>query len=345
MSCSCCFGKSMNAEQSRWVAVALLVFLLGIATLLPFSCTANAGNYNGFSVIPSDIPITEIIHGGPGRDGIPAIDEPTFTAVGEERAIRPSDLVVGVVIDNEAKAYPLNILNWHEIVNDSIAGIPIAVTYCPLCRSGIVFNATIEHRSFTEEKQVLSFGVSGLLYNNNLLFYDRETESLWSQVNGRAVTGKLIGTKLLYIPSVITSWSKWSSEYPDTVVMVPGEGMNRDYFTNPYADYEKTEKIIFPVNKKIDDTLPNKELVAGVVLPNHEGNKAYPFSLLEKMNERGESSFIDSINGIPVTVVWDDEGKEARVYDFQGATLPTITMYWFSWNLFYPDSEVYKLPR
>ena len=157
------------------------------------------------------IPLDKIRGGGPPKDGIPSIDNPVFANVDNSQFMSNSDTVIGLEIDGEAKAYPLFILVWHEIVNDEIGGVPVSVTYCPLCYTNQVFERIIDGNT-------VEFGTSGKLYNSNLLMYDRFTESYWSQALGMAVTGELTGYKLDLVPFDVITWGDWKTLHPDTLV-------------------------------------------------------------------------------------------------------------------------------
>ncbi|MCK5440086.1 MAG: DUF3179 domain-containing protein, partial [Gemmatimonadetes bacterium] len=150
--------------------------------------------------------------GGPPRDGIPALMSPAFELAGEVEWLRPQDRLLALERDGEAKAYPLRILNWHEIVNDDVGGEPIVVTYCPLCGTGMAFDPHVGD-------QRLDFGVSGLLYNSDVLMYDRQTESLWSQIEREAVTGTLRGERLELKPLIHTTWAHWREQHPNGLVL------------------------------------------------------------------------------------------------------------------------------
>ncbi|MEQ8193857.1 MAG: DUF3179 domain-containing (seleno)protein, partial [Rhodospirillales bacterium] len=139
------------------------------------------------------IDLSEIISGGPPKDGIPSIDRPRFTPLGNAGNLAPTEPVIGLIVNGDARAYPLRILMWHEIVNDEVGGVPVAVTYCPLCNSAIVFKRTVQNR-------VLSFGTTGLLRHSDLVMYDRQTESWWQQFTGDAIVGKLTGQELQMLP-------------------------------------------------------------------------------------------------------------------------------------------------
>ncbi|MBT3527483.1 MAG: DUF3179 domain-containing protein [Bdellovibrionales bacterium] len=196
---------------------------------------------NGFDLNNSLIPKDEIKMGGPPRNGIPSIDSPEFVRSSTALKQLPVDAKAIVVESNGLhKAYPLPILNWHEIVNDKIGNIPIAVTYCPLCGTGIVFNSRIADKTHT-------FGVSGLLYQSDVLLYDRTSSSLWSQLLRKAVTGKYKGANLKIFPSKLVNLRAYIVENPKTVVLSTKTGFNRDYMRSPYGDYSSSDSLYFAV--------------------------------------------------------------------------------------------------
>ena len=184
------------------------------------------------------IPLDKIKGGGPPKDGIPSIDDPVFVGIDDSMFMSDSDIVIGVEINGEAKAYPLFILVWHEIVNDNIGDIPISVTYCPLCYTSQVFERVIEG-------QEVEFGTSGKLYNSNLLMYDRLTGSYWSQALGLAVTGELSGHRLDLVPFDIITWGDWKSLHPDTLILTTDTGHIRSYATDPYGSYSRNLELCF----------------------------------------------------------------------------------------------------
>jgi Protein of unknown function (DUF3179) len=183
-----------------------------IVTVLMAAPAVVAVAQNGFDLSNATIPRDEILPGGPPRDGIPAINQPQFIKPSEVNFLRDDDRVLSVKIDNEVRAYSLRILNWHEIVNDQVGDHAIAVTYCPLAGAGMVFDRSVNGRN-------LSFGVSGLLYQSDLLMYDRETESLWSQIAMKAVSGAQAGAELPWLPAENMTWHAWREAYPDGKVL------------------------------------------------------------------------------------------------------------------------------
>lgn len=179
----------------------------------------------------------EILSGGPAKDGIPSIDKPLFKLVADEHQLAPNEPVIGVEIAGDARAYPLRILIWHEIVNDTVGNLPVAVTYCPLCNSGIVFDRRVA-------SQVLDFGTTGKLRNSDLVMYDRQTETWWQQFTGEALVGSLLGTDLKMIPAHLEPFSEFRARHPGGRVLVPNDPRSRRYGSNPYSGYD-TSKVPF----------------------------------------------------------------------------------------------------
>jgi hypothetical protein len=217
----------------------------------------TAASKNGFDLEGSLIPVRKILSGGPPCDGIPALMNPAFITAEMATYLKEDDRVLAVEIGGVAKAYPIRILDWHEIVNDSIGNQRLAVTYCPLCGAGVVFASNVG-------ESALVFGVSGLLYNSDVLLYDRNTESLWSQLMGQAISGRLKGVKLPQIPVFHTTWGEWRARFPKTEVLSIGTGYQRDYHKNAYAGYEKSRRLYFSVTNKAPKDYHPKEQVMGV---------------------------------------------------------------------------------
>ena len=177
----------------------------------------------------------EILSGGPSKDGIPAIDHPSFGAVADARGLASREPVISVAIGGEARAYPFRIMIWHEIVNDTVGGVPIAVTWCPLCNSSVVFDRRAAGRT-------LSFGTTGKLRNSDLVMYDRETESWWQQYGGDCIVGALVGAELKYLPARIESVERFRERFPQGRVLVPPDPEGLDYGRNPYVGYDRSER-------------------------------------------------------------------------------------------------------
>jgi hypothetical protein len=295
--------------------------------MLLFAGVLPAAERNGFDLGGALIPEAEIRQGGPPKDGIPAIDRPRFLSAGEARFLQPGARVLGVLRNGVAKAYPIAILNWHEVVNDRFASEPVVVTFCPLCGTGMAHVARVEDR-------MLQFGVSGLLYNSDVLLYDRQTASLWSQLLSTAVTGPMKGRRLVSLPVSHTTWSDWRRRHPRTLVLSPDTGHARDYSRDPYAGYAQSEELMFPVRFASRRFHP-KEQVIGVELNGRA--KAYPFSELA----RAASPLVDRIGGRRLGILFDAAHRTARAVDAEGDELPGVIAYWFAWYAFRPDTEVF----
>ena len=180
------------------------------------------------------VDLAGILSGGPPKDGIPAIDDPVFVPAAGHDGLPGIEPVISVTVDGEARAWPLRILMWHEIVNDEVNGKPLAVTFCPLCNTGIVFERDVGG-------VVLDFGVTGKLRNSDLIMYDRQTESWWQQFTGRAIVGAMNGTELVAWPSRLESFERFRERHPDGLVQVPGDDFARPYGSNPYAGYDSRQ--------------------------------------------------------------------------------------------------------
>lgn len=315
----------------RTILLTLLLVAFGIAIQHPLGRALSLPSTNGFELDGGLVPADEIHHGGPPRDGIPAIDAPNFISPDEAHFLRDDDRVLGLSRGGLSKAYPIRILNYHEIVNDRLAGEPIVVTYCPLCGTGVTFLADVAGTSRT-------FGVSGLLYNSDVLLYDRQSESLWSQLLGKAVTGPMQGTPLQQIPSSHTTWADWRARHPDTLVLSTETGHRRDYTSTPYQGYETSSALYFPVSNVRRDYHP-KELVIGLEL--NGTVKAYPFAELSQ----GPDRLRERLAGKNITVEFDPANRTGRVLDEQGMEVPTTIAYWFAWTAFHPDTEVFTAPE
>ncbi len=295
------------------------------------SNAAQAERYNGFDVRGSLIPADEIYQGGPPRDGIPALDQPKFIPANKVDFLQKSDRILGLKRNGKFKAYPISILNWHEIVNDQIGREKIVITYCPLCGTGVGFEAKAG-------QQLLTFGVSGLLYNSDVLLYDRETESLWSQIAKKAIAGAMKGTPLTLIPLEHTTWGDWKQRYPNSLVLSTETGHSRDYSRDPYAGYEDSDGIYFPVAHR-DPRYHPKERVLGIEIDGQF--KAYPFSELSQTHGIVKETF----NGEMLKVVYDKINQSARIFNKDDNELAGITSYWFAWYAFHPETSVFKAPE
>lgn len=308
-----------NVLTGRRVTVALL--------LAYFASTGFSQAKNGFDLSNAVVPENEIILGGPPRDGIPSIDNPKFIPASAVTYLKDDDIVIGLVEGGQAQAYPHRILIWHEVVNDTFAGESVMVTYCPLCGTGMVFSREIKGKERT-------FGVSGLLYQSDVLMYDRESESLWSQLGMKAISGPHVGTQLKWLRSEHMTWKAWRQKYPESQVLSTETGYQRDYGGSAYNSYFKSEKTMFPVPHTRKE-LPNKEWVIGVIINGQAS--AYPISDLPSGDE-----LTDTVGGETISVSYNAKRKHPVVTGSEGRHIPSVLVFWFAWQAFYPETELWR---
>lgn len=316
--------KSWFTKMEKKTVVSL--GLVWVCTLILMETATQAEPFkNGFDLEKVTMPVNLIRAGGPPKDGIPAIDHPKFDSVESATWLSKTERVLGIEINGESKAYPVSILNWHELVNDSIYDRDIVVTFCPLCGTGMVFDAVVGGEK-------LNFGVSGLLFESDVLLYDRETMSLWSQIWMKGVSGSYTEQNLEPLVVEHTSWEAWAEEHPNTQVLNRDTGYKRDYSRNPYAGYEVSSRTYFPVQNNNDSFHP-KSWVAGV---RRNGiTRAY---LFDKIKEK--PVFTDNFAGEVLNFEFDVENQSLKVW--QGdQRIPFVQAYWFAWYAFYPETEIY----
>jgi hypothetical protein len=284
-------------EVRAWPVLVTGVLLLGACVRGDASPSATPAPLPSTSLTAPPSPLVdegEIVSGGVPKDAIPAIDDPVFAPAGEVSTLEDREPVLSVEHEGEAKAYPLRILIWHEIVNDTIGGDPVAVTYCPLCNSALTFLRRVDGRT-------LDFGTSGKLYRSNLVMYDRQTDSYWTQLSGQAVTGELAGTVLERIPSSILSWGEWSATHPDGSVLTTDTGHERDYGQNPYVGYDTADRP-FLYQGEPDGRLPAGTHVLGLAIASDV--VAVPYPVLEERAVAGAAASTTDVGGEPVAVFW-----------------------------------------
>lgn len=268
--------------------------------------------------IKHEIRLEEIAWGGVVKDGIPALTNPTLIDPKEADYLQPSELVFGVSINGDTRAYPLRFLDWHEMFNDVIGGKPVSLAYCTLCGSGILFETSIKGR----EKPFV-FGSSGFLYRSNKLMYDKETNSLWNQFTGRPVVGPLTGSgiELKILPVVITRWDKWFKSHPGTKVLSSETGYYRDYRPGrPYADYFASPDLMFPALVR-DRRLAAKDYVYAVRALDNDGRWAEKAWALTAFN--GFKVINDQIGSRDIVLIGDAESRTVRAYQSSGLTFST----------------------
>ena len=330
--------------------------------------TGNNGNSGSSNPQAWLIPISEVKDGGPGKGGIPSIDNPIFINASSQTFLSDNDLVIGIVKNNEVKAYPLSILNWHEITNDDLNGELVTINFCPLTGTSFGWKSISNGTTTT-------FGVSGLLYNANLILYDRNTDSYWSQIKLQCISGDLIRDEPTLINVVETNWLTWKTLYPNTKVLSTDTGFSRNYGINPYSDYLASDNsFLFPFSP-LNEALPFKERVYGII---DEGiSKAYQFTnfvngkvIQESFNGKdylvvGNKNLIQAFqltgDYLNLTFEYDFTGSEGFFKDNEaniwsvfgeaisgsrmGETLTpakSVVSYWFALAAFYPNPEIYS---
>ena len=265
-------------HRTRLIALIASVILLG-ASLLAGADDDDCSPSNLRTVnwstdfCQSQVDFAEILVGNPVKDGIPSVTDPLMESIASASEwLSQRSPVIAVEIEEQARAYPLAILMWHEIANDEIAGLPIAVTFCPLCNSSVTFERRIDD-------EALDFGVSGLLRNSDLIMFDRQTESWWQQLTGEALVGAYAGTLLEIVPSQVLSFGSFAERHPDGLVMSRDTGYNRQYGLNPYRDYDLQPGRPFLFRGEIDPRLdsPVDHVLAAIV---DNVAIAYPFDIL-----------------------------------------------------------------
>ena len=311
------------------------------------------------------VPIEEVVDAGVGKDGIPSVDNPQFTKASEVNNAFDNDFVLGIEYNGTLRAYPIPMLNWHEIINDEINGLSLAITYCPLTGTGIGWSRLINGAE-------TSFGVSGFLYNNNLMPYDRLTGSTWSQQRVECVNGLFLNEKPETYTLIETTFKTWKAAFPDSEVMNANTGFDRRYSVYPYGDYLTNQELLFFPLSNLDNRLPPKERVLGVIKEsevmafqfNEEGKgldliktnvggdeivvlRSKDLQILSAFYT-GDRKLLAMQNMLPV-VMMDELGNG---YDLSGKIIegpqkgakldqPQAFMgFWFSWGAFYPNIKL-----
>ena len=278
----------------------------------------------------------EIVSGGPPKDGIPAIDNPAFAPVSEIRGLAPRAPVISVAIGGEARAYPLRIMIWHEIVNDTVGGVPIAVTWCPLCNSSVVFDRRVGGRTS-------SFGTTGKLRNSDLVMYDRETESWWQQFGGECIVGALLAAELKLVPMRVESFERFAARFSNGRVLLPPAGSQRAYGRNPYGGYDRASSPFLYRSRYDGPAAPLARVIT-------VGDEAWTLDLLKKRHRieagdlvltwrAGQASPLDTTEidagqdiGNVVVQRRTAEGLEDEVYDVSFA---------FAFRAFHPQAPIH----
>jgi len=324
-------------NNTRYTVLIVIVLIAGL-----YALTRNLNNntpahnvtlteVEAVTVNDDSLTLEDLTWGCAQSDCIPSIENPEFeTVVEADTWMRDDDTVFGLAYKGEFRAYPQRILNWHEIVNDTVAGDPIAVTFCPLCGSAIAFDRIVDG-------ETVELGVSGRLYNSNLVFYDRSpTESYWQQATGKAIVGPAAqrSEELSRVPIAPNKWIDWKSEHPDTLVLSRKTGFSRNYDRYPYGTYEEDGEIYFGIENE-DSRLPLKELTYGFELDGI--HIAYPASILKPGTQ-----LEDVVSGRSVQVLVENDGTVTMVDVETDHVLVPLRGMWFAWAAFHPDTLLYN---
>lgn len=360
------------AMTNRGLVARNLAFCIAVSTIV-IACGGGGGGGGSPTVDSSSpwlIPVGEVVDGGPGRDGIPSIQNPVMIEASSITDIRLNELIVGVFHEDTIHAYSHNILNWHEVVNDSINFNDFVLSYCPLTGSALSWDVD-DTLANTE------FGVSGLLYNSNLILYDRESESNWSQMLEQSVQGPRSAERPQRLQVVETTWATWRAMYPDSFVMTRSTGSVRDYDAYPYGNYRFDEDLLFPVSNR-DNRLHPKERVIGI--RNSTSSKVYQIggfgTATQAVNDHFAGDPIVAVgnSAADIAVIFSRElgdgtiltfspldgqlpnimsDSEGNVWDVFGnavsgprtgerlASTNSYTAMWFAWVAFFPDAEIH----
>lgn len=271
----------------------------------------------------SDVPFDSLMQACPARDCIPSIDQPVFVPTAEVDYLREDDLVLTLTYNGMTRAYPARILDHHEIVNDMFGPDPVAITYCPLCGSGLAFDRR-------QGGQVLDFGVSALLHNSDLVMYDRQTESLWQQITGEAFAGKSRGGRLRTLPLSMVTWNEWLQQYPDAQVLTV-DGIQSDrYQKDAYAEYAESERLYMPVSAT-DARLHPKRVIYGMEIG--ESALAIDAGWLVK-----QGHWSNEFEGKKLLISLQPGGEVAASLDGEPVTIHR--MYWFAWFSFHTNTAL-----
>ena len=284
---------------------------------------------------------SKIISGGPPKGGIgfdrgiPALDQGnvSFVSVSEaDEWIEDNELALAIIYKNTKRVYPFQIMVWHEIINEEIEGDPLLITYCPLCGSGIAYERQIE---INGEKIETKFGTSGKLYNSNLIMYDEETDTYWTQIDGVAIVGELTGQELKEISIDTVVWRDWKKEHPDSEVLSQDTGFRRDYGRDPYGNYYEDSFLIFPVDNRDSSGVHAKTVVFGIEIDGEF--KAYrEDDLIEK------EKIVDNFNGVNLEITRSSGGVVKIINTDTNEEIVKERGFWFSWYAFHPTTELYN---
>jgi hypothetical protein len=323
----------------RFITILTVLVISGAVFITHQRLEASGSSQEQVMAMDPEIKLTEdgtkyLVHpskirgGGPPKDGIPSIDNPKFVSVKEaDEWIADNELVLAISYKGVKRVYPLQILVWHEIVNETIAGDPILITYCPLCGSGIAFERIINGKE-------VEFGTSGKLYNSNLVMYDRKTDTYWTQIDGRAIIGELTGMELKAVSIDTVVWRDWKKEHSDSEVLSNDTGYSRSYGRDPYGSYYEDSFLMFPVENE-DKRVHPKTVIFGI-----EVNGTYKAYREDDLLENPVIE--DTVNGVKVQVTRNRDGTVRFINLETDEEIVKERDFWFAWYAFHPDTTLYE---
>lgn len=321
-------GVAALVQAGGWANFKLQAYAL---TQVFHDQSRELGDLQKQNINPDDytrIELEQLFNGGPPKDGIPSIDAPEFDTA-ETTPFAADDIVVGMVINGEAKAYPYNVLNWHEIVNDEIGGVNVTVSYCPLCDTIVAF-----------DRGNTTFGVSGKLYQSCLVMYDRSDDTLYAQPWGTGIVGANVNQQVDRLPAVKTTLGQWLEQYPDSQILSTRTGHNRNYEGYPYGTYYTDDQIVFEVRNQDQQMLHPKTIVSYVWEPdektphNQFSGDSLQFVHDEvKLRGRQEAELL----GRTIQARWDEALETVIVEEMDGTVIPSSTAFAFVYPAFYGE--------
>lgn len=339
-------GRLLDLKGGGWVVListvlALLALAQGLVVIFKPGRSRALGDGKNISTYGFDLSsclVEGIVASGLPKDGLLALSDPRhldmddLDSMGQRKFLVSGDRVIGVEIEGQCRAYPLSILSWHEIINDSLAGRPIAVTYSPLCDSVVVFDRRVDG-------EIVELGFSGLLYNSNLLMYDRQAggrgESLWSQLQSRAVSGPHAGRPLTVLHASLIRWADWRALHPDTTVAVGVTEMGPEYKRSPYSSYYGSDELKFPVSP-LPASRPYKKQV--IVVTADGGRRVYS---LDSIATRAGASRQWSVQQGGARLTFDYSPDPSTVRVSADASAEVIYAFWFAWYSTHPGDRIW----
>jgi len=323
----------MNQKMKPIVTAALLVLVmlpvLPVLAQRHYDTDILKETFAFDDSTPRSVDFGKLVQACPVRDCIRSIDNPRFVTSDQASFLNADDLILGVVIGGDARAYPAKILDHHEIVNDTVGGKPIAITYCPLCGSGVAVSRVIGD-------VLTEFGVSGILYNSDLVLYDRASNTLWSQIEGAGVAGPNTGKKLETLPVTMTRWSRWQKKHPAGKVLSTDTGFDEDYSVDRFADYRAGTRIYLPLSDE-DDRVHPKTVVFGTSIggrPVAVSEAAFENTSRIDLNMAGRDLTLSMAKDGTVTISDRDSHEKWS----------TGRLFWFAWYTFNPSTELVQQP-